>query len=74
MFNGPVILAVTATSGLVPDLSMFRTRGVLLLACNNSMAAASLSGTDLMPGLTVIPAGISDLVRRQHDGWAYVRP
>jgi len=74
VFNGPAISALTAKSALVEDLSALRARGVGLLACNNSMAAAGLSSGDLMIGVTIIPAGISHLVRRQHDGWAYVRP
>jgi len=74
VFNGPAISALTVESGLVEDLSALRARGVGLLACHNSMAAAGLSSGDLMIGVTIIPAGISHLVRRQHDGWAYVRP
>lgn len=74
VFNGPAILALTGTSPLVADLSALRARGVGLLACSNSMAATGLSSADLVPGVTVVPSGISHLVRRQHDGWAYVRP
>jgi len=74
VFNGPAISALTVESALVEDLSALRTRGVGLLACHNSMAAAGFSSGDLMIGVSVIPAGISHLVRRQHDGWAYVRP
>lgn len=72
--NGPAISALTASSALVPDLSTLRARGVGLLACRNSMVAAGISGEDLLPGVTVVPSGISHLVRRQHEGWAYVRP
>jgi intracellular sulfur oxidation DsrE/DsrF family protein len=72
--NGPAIAALTVESALATDLSALRARGVGLLACHNSMAAAGLSNEDLMIGVTVIPAGISHLVRRQHEGWAYVRP
>jgi intracellular sulfur oxidation DsrE/DsrF family protein len=74
VFNGPAISALTVESALAADLSALRARGVGLLACTNSMVSAGLSNEDLMIGVTIIPAGISHLVRRQHEGWAYVRP
>lgn len=74
VFNGPAISALTAGSDLMADLSTLQARGVALLACRNSMVAAGISSEDLTPGVAVIPSGISRLVRRQHDGWAYVRP
>jgi len=74
VFNGPAISALTLQSALAGDLAALRARGVGLVACHNSMAAAGLSSGDLMIGVSVTPSGISHLVRRQHDGWAYVRP
>jgi len=74
VFNGPAISALRAGSELLDELSALRTRGVGLLACNNSMVAAGISSDDLLPGAVVVPAGISHLVRRQQAGWAYVRP
>lgn len=74
VFNGPAISALTAGSTLAADLSVLVARTAGLLACNNSMAAAGISSADLVPGVTVVPSGISHIVRRQHDGWTYVRP
>ncbi|MGC8627077.1 MAG: DsrE family protein [Acidimicrobiales bacterium] len=74
VFNGPAISALAVGSVLAADLSALAARGVGLLACSNSMAAAGISNAGLVPGVTVVPSGISHLVRRQHDGWAYVRP
>jgi len=74
VFNGPAISALAVGSALAGDLAALRARGVVLLACNNSMIAAGLAIGDLMVGVTAIPSGISHLVQRQHDGWAYIRP
>jgi intracellular sulfur oxidation DsrE/DsrF family protein len=74
VFNGPAISVVSTESRLAGDLSALRARGVGLLACRNSMVSAGLSSEGLMDGVSVIPSGIAHLVRRQHDGWAYVRP
>lgn len=74
VFNGPAIYALATSSELSAELSSLQTRGVELLACNNSMVAAGISSSDLLSGVTVVPSGIAHLVRRQHAGWAYVRP
>lgn len=73
VFNGPAIAALTTTSPLFEELAAVAP-GVRVLACRNSMAGAGLHKADLVPSAEVVPAGISHLVRRQHEGWAYVRP
>jgi intracellular sulfur oxidation DsrE/DsrF family protein len=42
-------------------------------ACQNSMRGFHLEATDLVPGMTPVPSGVVELIRRQHDGYAYVR-
>lgn len=74
VFNGPAISALRAGSPLAPELAAVHARGVGLLACQNSMVATGLHPEDLLAGVTVIASGISHLVRRQGEGWAYVRP
>jgi len=49
-------------------------RGVAFLACRNSLRFLGLSEGDMLEPVTVIPAGVSELVKRQAEGWAYVRP
>ncbi len=74
VFNGPAISALSLQSSLAGDLAALGARGVGLVACHNSMVSAGISSEDLITGVTVVPSGITHLVRRQHDGWAYVRP
>ena len=49
-------------------------RGVQLLACENSLRFLELSEDDLLEPVRVVPAGVSELVKKQAKGWAYVRP
>jgi intracellular sulfur oxidation DsrE/DsrF family protein len=74
VFNGPAISALSVGSEFSDELVSLQTRGVELLGCHNSMVAAGLLREDLLVGATVVPSGIAHLVRRQGDGWAYVRP
>ncbi len=72
--NGPGLDAVLTTSTIGAELDALMVRGVAILACANTLRARHRSTADLLPGTEVVPAGISHLVRRQHEGWAYVRP
>ena len=48
--------------------------GVAVAACGNTMRAQNVAADQLIAGVRVVPAGIAQLVRRQREGWAYVRP
>ncbi|MDM8083762.1 DsrE family protein [Cellulomonas cellasea] len=48
--------------------------GITLVACHNTMQAQGLTSDDLVPQAVVVPSGVGHLVRRQREGWAYVRP
>jgi len=49
-------------------------QGVRFLACANSLRFFGLTEDDLLDPVDVIPAGVSELVKRQAEGWAYIRP
>jgi intracellular sulfur oxidation DsrE/DsrF family protein len=49
-------------------------KGVAVAACGNTMRQRSVPASRLIPGVRVVPAGIAELVRRQREGWSYVRP
>jgi intracellular sulfur oxidation DsrE/DsrF family protein len=72
--NGLGLSVLTKGSPVTDSVESLRGRGVALLACRNSMEAAGIAPEDLLEGIQVIPAGITHLVQRQHQGWAYVRP
>jgi intracellular sulfur oxidation DsrE/DsrF family protein len=74
VFNGAAIRSLTGQSVLSAELAPLQARGVVLVACNNSMHNAGISVDQLIPDVVVVTSGISHLVRRQHEGWAYIRP
>ncbi len=49
-------------------------RGVAFLACRNSLRFLGLAEDDMLEPVAIIPAGVSELVKKQSEGWAYVRP
>ena len=48
--------------------------GVAINACENTMRAQKLTHADMNPSVTYVPAGVVEIIKRQQDGWAYVRP
>jgi intracellular sulfur oxidation DsrE/DsrF family protein len=48
--------------------------GVRIVACENTMTAQHLSKTDMLPGIGYVPAGVVEIMKKQQQGWAYVRP
>ena len=44
------------------------------LACGNSMRAQHVAPADLIDGVQVVTAGYGEIIRRQQQGWAYLRP
>ncbi|GCF94999.1 sulfur reduction protein DsrE [Enterococcus florum] len=43
-------------------------------ACNSAMKVYRVEKSDLHEAVEVVPAGVMDLIRLQHDGFAYIKP
>lgn len=48
--------------------------GVEFVACGNSMKARKIDRADLIDGVGVATAGYVEIMRRQQQGWSYLRP
>lgn len=49
-------------------------KGVRFLVCNNSLSMLGIDRSELLDLCEVVPAGIVELIRLQHEGFAYVKP
>ncbi|WP_203623160.1 MULTISPECIES: DsrE family protein [unclassified Lacticaseibacillus] len=72
LINGAPV--VDATIGSTIDLKPLVAAGVTVAVCHNAMASHHVAEADLQPGLTVVPAGVFELAKRQHEGYAYIKP
>jgi intracellular sulfur oxidation DsrE/DsrF family protein len=70
---GPAIVMLKKDSPVAEKLAAALARGVRIGACQNSMRGFHLEAADLAPGMTPVPSGVVELIRRQHDGYAYIR-
>lgn len=73
--NGEGILALLKSPNLHgAHVEKLAARGVRFLACANSLRQMGVAAEALLDVVEVVPAGVGELVRRQAEGWAYVRP
>ncbi len=48
--------------------------GVNIVACENTMKAQKLTKADMLASAGFVPAGVVELMKKQKEGYAYIRP
>ena len=49
-------------------------QGAQVVICENTMRAQKISKADMLDNLGYVEAGVSQLIRRQQQGYAYIKP
>ena len=70
---GPGIAMLKKDSPVAAKIAAMQAKGLRVVACNNSMHAFHIEPSELAPGVGIVPAGVVELIRRQHAGYAYLR-
>lgn len=65
-----LLLPDRGTAHPVRDL---QHRGVTFLACQNTLRSRQLTVEDLIPEVQHVTSGVGHVVRRQQQGWSYLR-
>lgn len=71
---GPGLKMFLNDSSVASGLEEAQQNGVKLLACGNTMTATHTTRDQLNRAVEVVPAGIVEIMQRQQEGYAYVRP
>ncbi len=45
-----------------------------VLACENTMRGQKLANPDMLGGIGYVSAGVVEIMEKQQQGWAYIRP
>ncbi|PWB54061.1 MAG: hypothetical protein C3F18_06995 [Nitrosomonadales bacterium] len=48
--------------------------GVKIVACENTMKGQKLTRDDMLASAGFVPAGVVELMKKQKEGYAYIRP
>ena len=65
---------VTADSVAANGVQDALAAGVEFIACGNSMTAQHVGKEDLIDGVGVAQSGYVEIMKRQQQGWTYLRP
>jgi hypothetical protein len=71
---GPGLNMVRSGSAVAPRIDEAVMAGTKINACENTMAAQKVTREQILPGVTYVPAGVVEIMKRQQEGWAYIRP
>ena len=71
---GPGIGMLKLDSPVGNRIGEAKDAGVKIMACENTMKAQKLARPDMLNGIGYVDAGVVEIVQRQQEGWAYLRP
>ena len=71
---GPGINMFKAESVVGNRIGDAKKAGVRFEACENTMQAMKLTKADMLDTVSYVPGGVIEIMRREQEGWAYIRP
>ena len=73
VFHQSAINAVVKGSRVEERIKELMRRGVTVVACRNSMRSRNITEDQLIEGVRIVNAGVAEIVRRQAEGWYYLK-
>jgi intracellular sulfur oxidation DsrE/DsrF family protein len=70
---GPGILMLKADSPVRQRIAEALKSGVRINACQNTMQGMKLVPADMLPEIGYVPSGVVEVMKKQQQGWAYIR-
>jgi intracellular sulfur oxidation DsrE/DsrF family protein len=71
---GPGIHMLKLESPVAARVAEAMKAGIKVLACENTMRGQKLTKDDMTAGIGYVPAGVTEIMKKQQEGWAYLRP
>ncbi|TMH70109.1 MAG: hypothetical protein E6H57_08370 [Betaproteobacteria bacterium] len=71
---GPGLAMLKADSKVTGGLASALDDSVGLIACENTMHNTKVTRDEMYGGIAYVQAGVSHIMKRQREGWAYIRP
>ena len=71
---GPGIGMLKADSVVANRIDEALKSGVKVIACENTMRGQKLVRDDMLASIGYVNAGVVEIMQRQQQGWAYLRP
>ena len=71
---GPGLGMLKAESKVADRLAGALDNNIGLIACENTMTNTKVSRSEMYDGIAYVKAGVTHIMKRQQEGWAYIRP
>ncbi|HEX4926599.1 MAG TPA: DsrE family protein [Burkholderiales bacterium] len=71
---GPGINMLKSDSKVAARLAQALDSSIGIEACENSMQRFKLQKSDMYSGIAYVPSGVVHIMKRQREGWQYIRP
>jgi hypothetical protein len=71
---GPGLAMLKGDSKVADRLAQAMDEGVGLLACENTMRNTHVEKADMYSGISYVDAGVVHIMKREREGWSYIRP
>ena len=71
---GPGIGMLKGDSPVARRIAEALKTGVKVVACENTMKGLKLVYADMLPDIGYAPSGVVELIRKQQEHYAYIRP
>ena len=72
--HGPGMDLLMSDRSIVSDkVNEFSKRGIVFLACENTIKERNLDRSKVLPEAGFVKAGIIHIVERQEQGWSYIK-
>jgi uncharacterized protein len=70
---GPGILMLKADSPVKQRIAEALKNGVKVNACQHTMRGMNFTPADMLPDIGYVPSGVVEVMRKQQQGWTYIR-
>ena len=70
---GPGVNMLKVDSSVKERTAAALKGGIRVNACQNTMANMKLTPADMQPDIGYVPSGVVEVMRKQQQGWAYIR-
>ena len=58
----------------INSMEDLNNRGIEFVACNNALMANKIEKHNIVSFVDIVPAGVLELVEKQSEGYAYIKP
>lgn len=71
---GPGIAMLKSDSISANRIEEAKLANITILACENTMKNNKLTKDDMLPNTSYVAVGVAEIIKKQREGYAYVRP